>query len=135
MMIIANILKAGENLIITAPFLAGINNERQYADALILIDYLLLNEPDNPLLDLVYAKINAWDKSSPEFNALRDGTPTGISLIRVLMEQYGLTFSDLPEIGSKSMVSRVLSGQRKLTLEHTKKLSLRFGLSPILFID
>ncbi|MGQ7145255.1 helix-turn-helix domain-containing protein, partial [Escherichia sp. SS-MK2] len=40
-----------------------------------------------------------------------------------------------PEIGSKSMVSRVLSGKRKLTLEHAKKLATRFGISPALFID
>ncbi len=46
--------------------------------------------------------------------------PGGIAVIRTLMDQYGLTLSDLPEIGSKSMVSRVLSGKRKLTLEHAK---------------
>ncbi|HCJ9604691.1 TPA: helix-turn-helix domain-containing protein, partial [Escherichia coli] len=37
-------------------------------------------------------------------------------------------------IGSKSMVSRVLSGERKLTVEHIRKLSARFGISPALFI-
>ena len=61
--------------------------------------------------------------------------PAGIAVIRTLMDQYGLTLSDLPEIGSKSMVSRVLNGQRKLTLEHAKKLAARFGISPALFID
>ncbi|EIB8317073.1 type II toxin-antitoxin system antitoxin HigA, partial [Escherichia coli] len=57
------------------------------------------------------------------------------AVIRTLMDQYGLTLSDLPEIGSKSMVSRVSSGKRKLTLEHAKKLATRFGISPALFID
>lgn len=138
MMVISDILEAGEKLTAVAPFLAGIQNEEQYAEALMFIDHLLLNDPDNPLFDLVCAKISAWEKSSPEFaefNALGDEIPAGVSVIRVLMDQHGLTLADLPEIGSKSMVSRVLHGQRKLTLEHAKKLAARFGLSPALFID
>ncbi|ROJ63912.1 transcriptional regulator [Escherichia coli] len=121
-----------------APFLAGIQNEEQYTQALELVDHLLLNDPENPLLDLVCAKITAWEESAPEFvefNAMAQAMPGGIAVIRTLMDQYGLTLSDLPEIGSKSMVSRVLSGKRKLTLEHAKKLATRFGISPALFID
>ncbi len=138
MMVIADILKAGEKLTAVAPFLAGIQNDEQYAEALAFVDHLLLNDPDNPLLDLVCAKISAWENASPEFaefNAQRDAMPAGLSVIRTLMDQYGLTLSDLPEIGSKSMVSRVLNGQRKLTLDHAKKLAARFGISPALFID
>lgn len=137
-MIISDILEAGEKLTAVAPFLAGIQNEDQYAQALTFIDHLLLNDPDNPLLDLVCAKISAWEHSSPEFaefNAQLEAMPAGVSVIRILMSQHGLTLSDLPEIGSKSMVSRVLSGQRKLTLDHAKKLAARFGISPALFID
>ena len=132
MIAIADILQAGEKLTAVAPFLAGIQNEEQYTQALELVDHLLLNDPENPLLDLVCAKITAWEESAPEFaefNAMAQ------AVIRTLMDQYGLTLSDLPEIGSKSMVSRVLSGKRKLTLEHAKKLATRFGISPALFID
>lgn len=138
MMRIADILEAGEKLTTVAPFLAGIQGEEQYAEALMLVDHLLLNDPDNPLLDLVCARITAWENSAPEFAEFNDmlaSMPAGVSVIRVLMDQQGLTLSDLPEIGSKSMVSRVLNGQRKLTLEHAKKLSVRFGISPALFID
>ena len=134
MIAIADILQAGEKLTAVAPFLAGIQNEEQYTQAL----ELLLNDPENPLLDLVCAKITAWEESAPEFaefNAMAQAMPGGIAVIRTLMDQYGLTLSDLPEIGSKSMVSRVLSGKRKLTLEHAKKLATRFGISPALFID
>ena len=133
MIAIADILQAGEKLTAVAPFLAGIQNEEQYTQALELVDHLLLNDPENPLLDLVCAKITAWEESAPEFaefNAMAQAMPGG-----TLMDQYGLTLSDLPEIGSKSMVSRVLSGKRKLTLEHAKKLATRFGISPALFID
>ena len=138
MIAIADILQAGEKLTAVAPFLAGIQNEEQYTQALELVDHLLLNDPENPLLDLVCAKITAWEESAPEFaefSAMAQAMPGGIAVIRTLMDQYGLTLSDLPEIGSKSMVSRVLSGKRKLTLEHAKKLATRFGISPALFID
>lgn len=119
-------------------FSGGYQNEEQYTQALELVDHLLLNDPENPLLDLVCAKITAWEESAPEFaefNAMVEAMPGGIAVIRTLMDQYGLTLSDLPEIGSKSMVSRVSSGKRKLTLEHAKKLATRFGISPALFID
>ena len=135
MIAIADILQAGEKLTAVAPFLAGIQNEEQYTQALELVDHLLLNDPENPLLDLVCAKITAWEESAPEFDAMAQAMPGGIAVIRTLMDQYGLTLADLPEIGSKSMVSRVLSGKRKLTLEHAKKLATRFGISPALFID
>lgn len=138
MMVISDILRAGEKLTAVCPLLAGIQNEEQYADAMLFIDHLLLNDPDNPLLDLVCAKIRAWENSAPEFaefNTLLENMPAGVSIIRVLMDQHGLSMSDLPEIGSKSMVSRVLNGQRKLTLEHAKKLAARFGISPALFIE
>ncbi|EJY9798840.1 helix-turn-helix domain-containing protein [Escherichia albertii] len=138
MIAIADILQVGEKLTDVAPFLAGIQSEEQYAQALELVDYLLLNDPENPLLDLVCAKITAWEESAPEFaefNAMVQAMPGGVAVIRTLMDQYGLTLSDLPEIGSKSMVSRVLNGKRKLTLEHAKKLAARFGISPALFID
>ncbi|MEY6722789.1 type II toxin-antitoxin system HigA family antitoxin [Escherichia coli] len=137
MIALSNILQAGEQLTAVAPFLAGIQNEEQYTQALELVDHLLLNDPENPLLDLVCAKITAWEESAPEFaefNAMVEAMPGGIAVIRTLMDQYGLTLSDLPEIGSKSMVSRVSSGKRKLTLEHAKKLATRFGISPALFI-
>ena len=117
MIAIADILQAGEKLTAVAPFLAGIQNEEQYTQALELVDHLLLNDPENPLLDLVCAKITAWEESAPEF------------------AEFNAMAQAMPEIGSKSMVSRVLSGKRKLTLEHAKKLATRFGISPALFID
>ena len=59
MIALSNILQAGEQLTAVAPFLAGIQNEEQYTQALELVDHLLLNDPENPLLDLVCAKITA----------------------------------------------------------------------------
>lgn len=137
-MVIADILKAGEALTAVAPFIAGIHSPQQHDEALEFAEYLLLNDPTNPLLDIVCNNITAYEKNAPEFaefNALMASIPSGIAALSTLMHQHNLTLSDLPEIGSKSMVSRVLNGKRKLTLEHAKKLSKRFGISPAMFID
>lgn len=48
MIAIADILQAGEKLTAVAPFLAGIQNEEQYTQALELVDHLLLNDPKTP---------------------------------------------------------------------------------------
>lgn len=57
------------------------------------------------------------------------------SVVRFLIEQQGLTQRDLiPEFGSESAVSMFLAGQRKLTVEQIRKLSLRFKLPADVFI-
>ncbi|MFZ3390704.1 MULTISPECIES: helix-turn-helix domain-containing protein [Buttiauxella] len=135
---IADALKAAEALKIAVPFLAGNTGEKEYLAALELVEYLLVNEPTNPLLDLVSLKISEYENQLPEVIAFREQMnvlPSGIAVLKTLMDQYQLNQSDFQqEIGSKSMVSRVLSGERQLTIEHIRKLSLRFGISPALFI-
>lgn len=56
-------------------------------------------------------------------------------LLRFLMEQHGLTQSDLPEAGNQSVVSQVLSGKRQLTARHIALLSMRFDVPADAFID
>lgn len=51
------------------------------------------------------------------------------------MDQHKLNTTDFKnEIGGKSMVSMILNKKRKLSLQHIKALSNRFGISPLLFI-
>ena len=58
-----------------------------------------------------------------------------VSVVRFLLEHQNLTQRDLlPEFGSESAVSMFLSGQRNLTLEQVRKLSVRFKLSSDVFI-
>ena len=85
------------------------------------------------------ARISRYEAHHPAIVALRqemESVPAGIAVLKTLMDQYKLNLSDFQdEIGSKSMVSRVLNGQRQLTLNHIKKLAARFGVSPALFIE
>ncbi|MBG9396339.1 type II toxin-antitoxin system HigA family antitoxin, partial [Klebsiella pneumoniae] len=60
----------------------------------------------------------------------------GVSLLRVLMQQYGLSQSDFEnEIGNKSLVSRFLSGERSLTFDHMRALANRFQIPVSMFVD
>ena len=89
-----------------------------------------------PLVGLLSASITRWEDTSPKFKSFNDRIEKlngGIATLRVIMEQYNLGVADLPEIGSKSLVSRILSGERRLTRNHIEVLSKRFNISPALF--
>ncbi|AIR05603.1 MULTISPECIES: type II toxin-antitoxin system HigA family antitoxin [Cedecea] len=134
---IADALKAAEALKTAVPLLGGSTREKDYLAALELVEYLLLNDPENPLVEIVSSKISAWENAQPEvqtFRAEMQAIPAGIAMLKTLMEHHQLKQSDFQqEIGSKSMVSRILSGERQLTTEHIRRLSRRFGISPALF--
>lgn len=59
---------------------------------------------------------------------------TPIEMLEFLMQEHHLSQNDLPEIGSQSLVSKILHGERNLTTDHIKKLSERFGVSPEVFL-
>lgn len=126
---------------VTAEFL-NISDEAHYDQALELIEELLSdaqdseNDPINVVIGLLSHSIEQYENQQDELvdferNAMsHDG---GISTLRHLMDQYQLGMADLPEVGSKSMVSRVLSGERALNKNHIQALSQRFSVSPALF--
>ena len=59
---------------------------------------------------------------------------TGEDVLKSLMEEHGLTQSDLPEVGSQGVVSEILHGRRELNTRQIKALSRRFGVSPAVFL-
>jgi len=64
---------------------------------------------------------------------LKPATP--VEALEELMAANELKQRDLLDIfGTASIVSEILSGKRKLTTEHIRKLSRRFHVSPELFI-
>lgn len=137
-MIAAEINKAAAALFAVAPFVEAIRNDEQHVAALAFIEDLMdTDDVGNPLFEIVADRIKAYEDTAPEyaeFNARIAALPGGLAVLRTLIDQHNLTLSDLPEIGSKSMVSRVLKGERKLSLDHIKGLAARFGISPGLFI-
>lgn len=120
-----------------ASFISHIRNRGDYARAMTLMDELI-EDYDNqkPLIDVLSVSIARWENTSSEFNAFNDRIEkldNGIATLKVIMEQHHLGIADLPEIGSKSLVSRILRGDRRLTRNHIAALSQRFGISPALF--
>ena len=59
---------------------------------------------------------------------------SGVDALQYLMEEHGLTQSDLPEVGSQGVVSEILRGKRRLNIRQIRALSERFGVSPAVFI-
>jgi len=56
-------------------------------------------------------------------------TPTAAEVVRYLMDQHGLSRSDMiPLLGSASRVSEVLSGKKGLSMTMVQRLRARFGV-------
>ncbi|MEN6451367.1 MAG: helix-turn-helix domain-containing protein [Thermoguttaceae bacterium] len=62
---------------------------------------------------------------------------TGLDSLRHLMEQNHMNASDLARMLDvhPSMGSKILRGERSLTVDHVRKLAARFKVGPQLFID
>lgn len=124
-----------------SPYLK-INDEQHYEEALELIESFLEeaedsnDDPLNGVIDLLSRAIEEYEKKNPELSEFEQRSMDRVSdvaVLRLLMDQHNLGTADLPEIGSKSMVSRVLSGERSLNKNHIKALAERFQISPNLF--
>lgn len=58
----------------------------------------------------------------------------GADMLRFLMESHGLKQSDLPEVGTQSVVSEILSGKRQLNARQIARLSARFRVPADVFL-
>lgn len=84
------------------------------------------------LVDVISHMIAMYDEEHCEL--FKSGT--GIDALKFLMEQHALNQSDLKsDIGSQGVVSEILNGKRKLNVTQIKKLSVRFNVSPLTFMD
>jgi HTH-type transcriptional regulator/antitoxin HigA len=120
------------------PWIQGISSESQYNDLIELMDELV-EEPDKHavLIDLLFPVIERYEEEAEQFksfNRRMDELDPGIAMLKVIIDQNGLTLSDFPEIGKKSLMSQILNGNRSLTLSHIKALSTRFGVPTSMFV-
>ena len=120
------------------PFLTRIESTQDYEQALVLMDELINSyDANRTLIDILSASIEAWEDTADEFAEFNAAVSEldGIDVLKTLMEQHNLGVSDLPELGSKSTVSKLLnrSEGKKLNRNHIEALSRRFGMSPAVF--
>ena len=115
--------------------LLKIQNEREYDLAVDrlngLIDEVGTDErhPLYSLLDTLGALVHAWEEQHHPMNVV-----PGRNVLRYLLDEHGLTQSELPEVGSQGVVSEILNGRRELNVRQIRALSDRFGVSPAVFI-
>src|ERR671924_350372 len=115
--------------------LLSIRNEREYDLAVERLNRLLdevgtdEEHPLYTLLDTLGTLIHAYEEEhhpTPECS--------GPDVLRFLMEEHGLTQSDLPEVGSQGVISDILRGKRELNVRQIRALATRFHVSPAVFI-
>lgn len=94
-------------------------------------DDVSLNAQINAYLGSLKLLIADYEKKHFKF----DGA-TPIEILKELMERHGLKQTDLEnEIGKQPHVSRILNGERPLTIQQVKALAKRFNVSPEIFIS
>jgi len=123
-------------------FVHGIKTPADYERATDLLDNLTdgreLSKTEERILIELEDEILAYQRDSEQFresNAAFEATCTPIQLIKDLMETLGLTGSDLPEIGDKTAVSKVLSGDRPISHKMAYALAERFAMEPGAFVS
>ena len=121
-----------------------IQNEDDYQGALAALEDIMesaadtLDDPLNPLIDMLAHAINQYEAREiavVEFLDEAERIPTDVALLKELMKQHDLVGSDLPEIGDKTMVSKVLNGKRLLTRRSIEQLAERFHIQPSVFLS
>ena len=112
-----------------------VRTEADYDRAMTRLNELLDEVGDDSahplygLLDTLGTLVHAYEIEHVEMPKA-----TGSEILQYLMEDHGLTQSDLPEVGSQGVVSEILRGKRRLNIRQIRALSARFGVSPAVFI-
>jgi HTH-type transcriptional regulator/antitoxin HigA len=121
-------------------FVHGIKDEADYERAAALLDELTdgheLNKYEEQILIELEDAILAYEGESEQFeafNAAIEARTTPVQLLKDLMETLKLTGSDLPEVGDKTVVSKVLNGERQISHKMAFALAERFGMDPRVF--
>ena len=104
-------------------------NERYLAMLEELDQRSKLSPAEQRLAELLTLLIEDFEEKA---YALKPAKP--IDILNELINANGLKQKDLVDVfGTPSIVSEVLNGKRGLTIEHIKKLSSRFRISPEIF--
>lgn len=131
----ALIERAAEHWHHVAPLLNKPETEEKYDLLVTGLDELLEIigddelHPLNRLAMLIGDMIEAYDHEHRPMPVV-----SGVEALRYLMREHGLNQADLPEIGTQSIVSEILSGKRQLNLRQVRELSDRFGVPVEVFI-
>lgn len=118
-----------------SPLLRKPKNEEDY-DALVQAVEEILeitgddeSHPLASLVDIISDWIAEWDRTHHPM-----AEASGEEVLGYLMREHGLTQSDLPGVGTQSVVSEILKGKRKLNLRQVRWLADYFKVPVDVFI-
>ena len=115
--------------------LLTLRNEEEYNVAVNrlneLLDKIGTNEkhPLYTLLDTLGTLVHACEE---EYYPIPEAS--GIDVLHFLMDEHGLTQSNLPEVGSQGVVSEILNGKRELNVRQIRYLAEKFKVSSAVFL-
>jgi HTH-type transcriptional regulator/antitoxin HigA len=113
-----------------------LRTEAEYHRAVAVLDEIVdeIGEQErHPLADLAETlalAIAAYEEAHVSVQDI-----SGLAVLRTLMDEHGLSQSNLPEVGSQGVVSEILAGKRDLNVRQIAGLAERFGVSPLVFLQ
>jgi HTH-type transcriptional regulator / antitoxin HigA len=116
----------------------AIRDDDQYQKTLDVVDRLMarkkLTKGQTLYLETLVQLVQAYEAN---YHAIDVLDLRGIDSLRHLLTESGMNASDLARLLGvhASMGSKILKGERSLTVEHVRKLAARFKVRPELFID
>jgi HTH-type transcriptional regulator/antitoxin HigA len=113
-----------------------IRDENDYDKVIAFMDKLLarpkLSKGQTDFFETWTVLIGAYED---EHHAIDTSDISGLDSLRYLMEQNGMTASDLGKLlGNRSLGSKILRGERELSKTHIRKLAERFKVNAGLFL-
>jgi len=116
----------------------AIANDAHHNETVEMIDRLMaagkLSPGQSLYLETLVQLVQVYEASHHTIDTFDLG---GLDALKHLLEANQLNASDLARLLGvhPSMGSKILNGDRALTVDHIKRLSARFGVSPEVFID
>ena len=116
----------------------AIVDDVHYENTIEMVDRLMsggkLTKGQSVYLETLVQLVQAYEASH---HAIDTSDISGIATLEHLMSENEMTASDLARLLDvhPSMGSKILKGERALTIDHVKKLAVRFRVNPSIFID
>lgn len=107
-----------------------VHDEADYRDALAVLDMMAGFDLNAEQEDYFEAIATFVEKYEGEHYAIGGKDLTAVELIRSLMEEHGMSESDLGRLlGDRSLGHRILSGERELSKAHIRVLAEHFRVN------
>ena len=116
----------------------AITDDIHYQNTVEMIDHVMasgkLTKGQALYLETLVQLVEAYEASH---HAIATSDLSGLDLLKHLLDESAMSATDLGRLLGvhPSMGSTILKGDRSLTIDHLKKLSARFKVSPDLFIS